>query len=398
MLKLLPIVENCLKCSYCSSFVESEDVFWQGMHVCVRASCSKCHSNFLISLASGHAVNRPYIIDFDRKIVIGDKRSKNILTGGSLIESLDNPNNGNIELSKEVLKKCERVIVLNCIDYLYGHCLLKLLNAQRHLDEHSEYGLIIIVQDFLRWLVPQGAAEIWTVNIPLKKGKEYYPMFHELVSKESNRFSKIYLSSACSHPQKFDIARFTGVERHSLGGGTYRITYIWREDRVWTHTIISRILKKVGLLSLSLTLDNWKIRSLFSKMRIEFPSAIFTVVGLGKKTKFPGWIQDERLSKFGNEMEKRLCEIYAESRLVIGIHGSNMLLPSAHAGMTIDLMPSDRWGNFAQDILYQENDPRLAAFRYRYIPAKTSIGDTSKIAINMIRKYFDFYRDMSLGN
>jgi len=47
------------------------------------------------------------------------------------------------------------------------------------------------------------------------------------------------------------------------------------------------------------------------------------------------------------------------------VHGSNMLLPSAHAGMTIDLMPDDRWGNFAQDISYQEDDVRMGSYRYR---------------------------------
>jgi len=44
-----------------------------------------------------------------------------------------------------------------------------------------------------------------------------------------------------------------------------------------------------------------------------------------------------------------------------------MLLPSAHAGMTVSLMPSKRWGNFAEDILFTEKDVRLA-----FIPAANS--------------------------
>jgi hypothetical protein len=58
---------------------------------------------------------------------------------------------------------------------------------------------------------------------------------------------------------------------------------------------------------------------------------------------------------------------------VIGIHGSNMLLPSAHAGMTIDLMPKDRWGNYAQDILFHETDHRLTAYKYRFVPMESSV-------------------------
>lgn len=44
----------------------------------------------------------------------------------------------------------------------------------------------------------------------------------------------------------------------------------------------------------------------------------------------------------------------------MGVHGSNMLLPSAHARATLVLMPRKRWGNFIQDILFQEPNPRLA--------------------------------------
>jgi hypothetical protein len=67
-----------------------------------------------------------------------------------------------------------------------------------------------------------------------------------------------------------------------------------------------------------------------------------------------------------------------------------MLLPSAHAGMTISLMPSKRWGNFAEDILFMETDVRLAAFMRRIIPLNLCIHDISDIAEDMItgRDYF----------
>jgi len=72
-----------------------------------------------------------------------------------------------------------------------------------------------------------------------------------------------------------------------------------------------------------------------------------------------------------------------------------MLLPSAHGGMTLDLMPKERWGNFAQDILYQENDSRLAAFKYRYLPLNTRIVDLAYIASNMILKSSEFNLSMT---
>jgi hypothetical protein len=53
-------------------------------------------------------------------------------------------------------------------------------------------------------------------------------------------------------------------------------------------------------------------------------------------------------------------------------------------------MPSKRWGNFAEDILFSENDLRLAAFQKRIVPLNLCIYDVCDIAIDMIegRDYF----------
>ncbi len=125
------------------------------------------------------------------------------------------------------------------------------------------------------------------------------------------------------------------------------------------------------------------------------PEATFTVAGLGASGRFPSWIEDHRTRRYDNELEKCLCEIYSESRLVIGVHGSNMLLPSGLGGLTIDLMPDDRWGNYAQDVLYHETDSRVAAFRYRFIPAGVSLRSLAKIALSQVRDFESFLRHMA---
>jgi hypothetical protein len=71
-----------------------------------------------------------------------------------------------------------------------------------------------------------------------------------------------------------------------------------------------------------------------------------------------------------------------------------MLLPSAHAGMTLDLI-EERWGNFAQDILYQETDPRVATFRYRFLPVQMQISVLANIAAWMILTDCEFKSQMT---
>jgi hypothetical protein len=206
----------------------------------------------------------------------------------NLLESIQNPETEKLEIYKEVFKQYQRVIILNCIDYVYGHCLLKLLNAQRHLELHQNYGLIIIVPKFLRWMVPEGAAEVWTVPISLTKGQCYYPSFAEFVGEELKRFEEIYVSKAHSHPSQFDITRFTGVPKHSFEQEKFKITFIWREDRPWCSIVLFRILRKLKLLKLGLLLQNWRVTRLLEKIRHKVPEAKFVVAGLGTQTKFPG--------------------------------------------------------------------------------------------------------------
>ena len=127
---------------------------------------------------------------------------------------------------------------------------------------------------------------------------------------------------------------------------------------------------------------------------------IITLAGLGNYGWFPKYVKDERVKSFNYESELSTCNIYAESELVIGIHGSSMILPSAHAGMTICIMPSKRWGNYAEDIIFTGEDPRTSSFEKRIIPMNTTIYETRDIVLNMLKghKYFLKKMNYSLNN
>ena len=393
MIEIKPNIQHQSNCPYCESPLNPVKVRWQGMHLCVDAKCINCQAELLDSLRIGHAVHKPFQIDLVKKVIFGHPYAKGGLAQ-ALIHSLQNPEPEQLEIYKEVFKPCQQVIILNCIDHLYGHCLLKLLNAQRHLDCHPDYGLIIIVPKFLRWMVPEGVAEVWTVPISLKNAQCYYPSFREFVSEELKRFDRVYVSKAHSHPSHFDITRFSRVPKYCFEQEEFKITFVWREDRPWCNLLLFRVLRKFKLLKLALFLQNWRVRRLLGKIRTKVTSAGFAITGLGTQTKFPAWIEDFRVDKFDEKTEREACKLYSASRLVIGIHGSNMLLPSGHAGMTLDLMPP-RLGNFAQDILYQESDPRIASFRYRYLPIEISITALAEIASSMILQYSDFVLNMT---
>ena len=130
-----------------------------------------------------------------------------------------------------------------------------------------------------------------------------------------------------------------------------------------------------------------------------------TVAGIGRQGSFPRWIEDLRVDKIDSgDVERALCRIYSESRVVIGVHGSNMLLASGHAGMCIDLMPEVRWGNVAQDMLFASDEPadadlRLSAFRRRFIDVGAPPRLVAAIAILALRHHAraerSFVREMA---
>ena len=396
MIEIKPNIQHQSTCPHSGTLLKPQGILWQGMHICVKSKCDSCNIEIIEDLEVGHAVTFPYQLDLAKNNVFGNESCKYWL-GEKLLSSLQNPQAEDIEVSKEVFKRHQRVIILNCIDYLYGHSLLKLLNVQRHLDKYPDCGLIVIVPKFLRWMVPEGVAEIWTVNIPLRQGQCYYPKFDQFISEESKRFDEIHVSKAYSHARHFDISKFTRVPRHNFDKQPNQITFIWRDDRIWCNPLLFKILRKLKMVDIALKLQNERVQQLFSKIRSRVPFAKFAIAGLGRKTQFPDWIEDLRVNKFNSDTERQMCQVYSQSTLVMGVHGSNMLLPSGHAGMTLDLMPEDRWGNVAQDILYQDTDPRLAAFRYRYVSLQTPLDEIGAIASSMLLHYSEFKQNMTAG-
>ncbi|MEG4112737.1 MULTISPECIES: hypothetical protein [unclassified Microcoleus] len=394
MIQIKPKIEQRSNCPYCGTQLNPKNILWQGIHILLDCKCGGCGSEIIDELRVGHGVNNYLQVNLIKKEIFAAVPYRKEWLGKPLLNSLQNPQSDKLEIVKEIFKPCNRAIILNCIDHLYGHSLLKLLNAQRHLECNSDCGLVVIVPKFLRWMVPDEVAEVWTVPVSLKNGQTYYPSFAEFVEEETKRFDEIYVSEAHSHPSQFDITRFTRVPKHKFNEPETRITFIWREDRLLVNSGLFRVLKKLNQRERALPLQNFKIQQLFEKIRLQVPEAKFAVAGLGTKTNFPEWIEDYRVDSFNEKVEKEICRVYSHSRLVIGLHGSNMLLPSAHAGMTIDLI-DERWGNFAQDILYQESDPRMASFRYRFLPYQTSNDTLAFIAAVMLQKWFNFKSQMT---
>lgn len=390
MIQIIPKIRCNLDCPACGTALVGKDLVFQGIHVCFKSECINCKRNFVADLPIGHSKFAQYIVDVKNWKIYGGNKGSDSWYGKPFMDSLKRPTEDKINLAVKVHKKYKKVVLLNCIDYLYGHSLLKLLNSQKILENKKNLGVILLIPKTLAWMVPEGIAEVWEVDVPPGKARLYYKDLDKKIARELTRFDTVYISHARSHPSKFNIERFTGVTPHDFRGSRFRFTFIWREDRPWvTSDYVAYLARRLKLGFLVLLLQKYKVIFCLWLVKRRLPNAQPTIAGLGKSYRFPKWITDIRFAKPNFSQENKLCSVYSESRVVFGVHGSNMLLPSAHAGATIDLLPSSRLGNYAQDILYQtkEKDYRLISYLYRYLPIGVSVRTIAKQIYSLIEGY-----------
>ena len=133
-----------------------------------------------------------------------------------------------------VNEACRSVVLLNCLDPVYGHSILKLLNAQREIAREEGVGCIVLVPTSLSPLVPDGTAEIWQVSEPVSRLEGWLLELEERVALELGRFERCLLSPAYPHPHPstYDLeALVDRITPERLGDPS--VVLALRDDRLW---------------------------------------------------------------------------------------------------------------------------------------------------------------------
>jgi hypothetical protein len=402
MIKLHPMPDVSHDCPYDNAKLEPIGWYIPGMRNLADLRCPQCGREYYGDLLAGQAVYTPLMLDQHTGTVFDPYNVK--WFADWLHRSYANRSNEPLEFVTEEFRPIQTPLLLNCLDTLYGHCLLKLLNAQYYLDKRPDLDLVVLVPRCLRWMVPEGVAAIWTVNLPLMRGTEWNDWLAAELHRRVEAFANCWLSVAYSHPHPkcYSIERFTRVQPFPVAEwyerlNTPTVTFIWREDRIWGEVgslgrlrrLANGLGRRIGLRGSSVPhgAQTRRVVLLATHLREVFPKISFAVVGLGMPGDMPHWIQDLRTMATDPTVEKAWCDRYALSHVVIGVHGSSMLLPSAHAGATIELMPSERWGNTIQDLLMSDLDCRETLFRYRIVPASIEVTEIAPVICSLLKDF-----------
>lgn len=380
MIRLHPVPEVRFACPSCGRELSVDGWYVPGMRTLAELSCPGCSRLYYGDLPSGFGLQYPMLLDRatgDVNDPAGVPWFAELLRR-SYAERKSSP----VDIEVEQFRPLERPVLLDCLDGLYGHSLLKLLNAQYYLDHEPEFDLVVLVPRFLRWLAPPGAAAVWTVDLPLARGAEWNDSLAAELRRRLEPFEAAYLSLAFPHPRPADYAieRFTGlvprvVDVIEAAPDEPRITFVWRDDRHWRGDGRGRRHLQEG-----------RIARLAELVLDEFERADIAVTGVGQPA-------PERLAPATDlraivpdaAVERSWCERFRASDVVVGVHGSNMLLPSAYAVAFVELVPDDRIGNVGQSLLARGSDARDLLYRYRMLPLDSSPDDVAAVVTTLVR-------------
>lgn len=383
MITIVPIQKRLTECPKCSSTnTETKRILFPGIHTAAESVCKDCSLTFIQDLPVGHACYYPVSIEtISRKAY--DSYSIDWFTK-NFIQSYSNQNSTTVLVERIIRKEQSDVIVINCLDYLYGHVLLKLFNVYFYKQQHPDLGLVVIVPKNYVWLVPDYVDEVWSVDLKLSQCRNWYTSLDNQFQGFISTFKTVQLAYNFPHAYTEDlpIQDFTKVKPFSIeefDKKTLTVTFIYRTDRLWHQNeleyFIYLVCRKIGLSkytdSIFFYLQNQRIEKVEAQLRVQYPEMTFNVVGLGRVGSFNKSINDFRVQKPSVDNELHWCKLYSESHVVVGIHGSNMLLPTGHAASFVELLPMDRTGNLTQDIITRYTG-RIALFMGRFISDKSS--------------------------
>jgi hypothetical protein len=406
MIELKPSVENEFVCPKCSApFPHVADILVKSIDILADCTCKSCKFEFYQLFPVGHNVHDQLSVSKNNGDLFRCAQTESWLFD-SLATAHKGARDQAVNIEKRVFRVFDNVVILNTLDYLYGHVLLKLYNAFHHLDHNKHLGLIVIVPRAFEWLVPCGCAEAWIVDLKLSELAFHHEGIRRFVARQFDRFKSIHLSRAYSHPDftSIDISRLTGIKPFDLAGFSLSrptVTFILREDRWWLPTPMDywfyRICRKLKALSFARTIlclrQNRRVKKAINCIRKELKEVDVFIAGLGREGDFSGYATDERKVTVDSSVEIGWCRLYARSHVVVGIHGSNMLLPTAFSAGCVEILPSERYGNMVQDLSVRYND-RKQLFFYRFCDQYSSAPSVAEKVVAMINHYERFNTNM----
>jgi FkbM family methyltransferase len=336
-------------CPRCGSPLEVADLHLAGWRSLVRGSCGGCGGRFVQDLPVGFGLLHPASLDLDTGETLAAPGSE--WFSAPLRGYWGQPDGNPVAVRVSRDREIDHITILNCLDVVDGHELLKLLNAGRELDSGTD--LAVLVSSWLADAVPAGVAEVWSVDASPRRLRAWLLDLETWIDSQLGRFQSARLSPAFPHPHSstYELVDFTRKLRPESVGNPSVVMSLG-DERLWGRTARAQLRNIDGLCR---------------RLARRFPNAGFVAVGAGSAARLPSAVIDRRSADPDAADERAWLALAAAADLVVGIHGPNLLLPSSLARMTVELVPRGSYGNALDATLLSDGDPLETLWRRRLI-------------------------------
>lgn len=401
MIQLKPKIQITIECSACNNTFAAAQWHITGMHTVVEGKCNQCSNVYYREAPINAGLFYPGIIDAAKQKRADRMPFDNWYLSG-LLDSYKNRREKKIEFNIEIKKSTNtnKVLLLNTIDQTYGHALFELFNASYYL-KLAGYDLIVIVQKKMRWLVPEGVSQIWTLDIPFSEAKNWNPWVANKISELLADKEQVYIcrSFVQADLTEFNIEDYTRIKPFPLDAWDEKIksgptvTFICRPDKFWKKMLPqswdNRLTKKClpGIFKkIELDLQHQWVLNFAKELKNEIPSLDFALAGLeNRNRKIPKWIKDFRYAEHDDLTAAEQCKRYSESHIVLGCNGSSLILPGCHAGAVVNIVPGDQWAVSAGSFPFRFTSIGDTHYRYVMLPPEVTIKRLASIVIAILR-------------
>jgi hypothetical protein len=370
-----------------------------GMPVFASGQCARCSEDYLLDLPAGHALLHPALIQCRTGAVFHDGLDWYPKALLRIIQSRKSPKSADIFL-RSGPRVHRRAVLVNCLDTIYGHALLKLLSSLRFIKERPEFDLVYVIPKSLSWLVPAEARAVFEVDLNFSEFGRWISKLDAAIGQVLVEYESAFLAEAVSQPdlRTADLS-LLGPEFkrrplwQSREGPAQLIISVRNDGRLWigserlVHAIRRRrLLVRMRVPQLLVRYQNMKFGRVAKRLKKLIPELRVVVVGLGKTGRFPDCVVDMRESSVTPEIERRWCLEFSRSDVVLGVHGSHLLLPSALAAAVVELLPPSKLRNITQDLIVaSEPEPKLCLFRYRIYGTQTGPEMIVRTIVSILR-------------
>lgn len=310
--------------------------------------------------------------------------------------SLRKRNEGQIEFKREKRKSVDKIILLNCLDDCFGHVFTKLWNA---CFIPAGFDMAVLIPEQCAWMVPEDVAEIWIVPVSVSQIGKGLPGLDSTIKKALENFSEVLLHPAFVHMDHLIVPmeKILKIPRFPLEDflkRTPKIGIVLREDRFWIDSrlleFIFLVCRKYKILDQFRFIFIWRQKQLVMKLnkllKKHFSELDLYVSGLGKSDKYPDFIPDLRMKEINSKSELARNQVYSETHLVIGVHGSHLLVPTGLAAGYVNINPRYKTAHWVEDTILPYKG-RLQHFLGRKLDQYSS---PKLVAHHVIRIFEDF--------